>query len=557
MDHPPVTRRKFVETSLAATLLGVVRPTSRAEVQNSDGNADYQLYWGDLHNHNAVGYAKGSLERSIEIAQEHLDFFAFTGHASWHDLPKMPGDRHMKWVNGFKVHKDHWEKTRNLIKEANSDQFAALLGYEWHSSEFGDYCMVFPEDQPDLYLPDHVDKLLDFSKQKNALAIPHHLAYARGWRGANFDHFSASVSPVVEIFSEHGCSESVQAPGDFIRHSMGGRSTENTVERQLAQGLRFGFVASTDNHSGYPGAYGEGLVAAWASDPSPAAIVEAVRKRRTYAITGDRIEVDFTVNDQPMGSELEATDERQIDIKVSAPDSIKMVELIRNGKVIERYFPEDTAQRPAPLPGRVQCRVRYGWGPWGSLDLGRVCDWDMDLHIEGGSFVNAIPCFQAGPFDEKRRDKLRVVDPQHLQLKSHTARVDAFAEDPTKAVILEIDASHPDASLTIDMHSPKAERITTPLRDLQEDNQVRFTGTFTAESFALERLVGPSERSATHRQAATPRPLSDERLVGPSERSATLRWQDKRSDRKQADWYYVRVQQHNGHMAWSSPVWIG
>jgi len=316
-------------------------------------------------------------------------------------------------------------------------------------------------------------------------------------------------------------------------------------------------VASTDNHSGYPGAYGEGLVAAWASDPSPAAIVEAVRKRRTYAITGDRIEVDFTVNDQPMGSELEATDERQIDIKVSAPDSIKMVELIRNGKVIERYFPEDTAQRPAPLPGRVQCRVRYGWGPWGSLDLGRVCDWDMDLHIEGGSFVNAIPCFQAGPFDEKRRDKLRVVDPQHLQLKSHTARVDAFAEDPTKAVILEIDASHPDASLTIDMHSPKAERITTPLRDLQEDNQVRFTGTFTAESFALERLVGPSERSATHRQAATPRPLSDERLVGPSERSATLRWQDKRSDRKQADWYYVRVQQHNGHMAWSSPVWIG
>ena len=44
-----------------------------------DDGTRYQLFWGDLHNHNAVGYAKGSLERSIDIAREHLDFFAFTG----------------------------------------------------------------------------------------------------------------------------------------------------------------------------------------------------------------------------------------------------------------------------------------------------------------------------------------------------------------------------------------------------------------------------------------------------------------------------------------------
>ena len=43
-----------------------------------------QLLWGDLHNHNSVGlfhYSKGSLERTIEIARSHLDFFAFTGHS--------------------------------------------------------------------------------------------------------------------------------------------------------------------------------------------------------------------------------------------------------------------------------------------------------------------------------------------------------------------------------------------------------------------------------------------------------------------------------------------
>jgi len=270
MSNACFSRRHFVCSSLIAPLLGALRPTSRAAVDKADDGERYQLFWGDLHNHNAIGYAKGTLERSIEIAQEHLDFFAFTGHASWHDMPQMPGDRHMKWVNGFEVHREHWPKTCRLMHEATSKQFAALVGYEWHSSHFGDYCLIFDHDQPELYLPDHVEKLHKFAADKKALAIPHHLAYARGWRGANFNHFTPSVSPVVEIFSEHGCSESIRAPvGDFIRHSMGGRVTENTVDRQLARGLRFGMIASSDDHLGHPGAYGEGLVAVWARDLSP------------------------------------------------------------------------------------------------------------------------------------------------------------------------------------------------------------------------------------------------------------------------------------------------
>jgi len=515
-------------------MLGAVRPTSRAVTRPTDDGAKYQLYWGDLHNHNAVGYAKGSLERSIEIAQEHLDFFAFTGHAWWHDMPKMPDDRHMKWGNGFKVHRDHWTKTRELLREATSEEFTALLGYEWHSSGFGDYCLIFPEDQPDLYLPDHVNKLLEFAAEKQALAIPHHLAYARSWRGANFDHFTPAVSPVVEIFSEHGCSETITAPvGDFIRHSIGGRVTENSVDRQLERGLRFGFVASSDDHRGYPGAYGEGLVAIWSRDVSPLALVEAMRQRRTYAVTGDRIELDFTINDRPMGSELVQTTDRQIDVAVIAPDSIKMIELVRNGHVIERHFPEDTAIRPALLPGQVNCRLRYGWGPWAALNLGRICDWEMHIEISGGHFINALPCFQTGPFDEQRRDQLRLLKRTHLHLSSHTSRVKAYGEDPTKAVILEIEAERPDAALSIELKSPVVQKIITPLADLLRDNQIHFTGTFTAESFMLQPLVGPSERRAT------------------------LCWNDHRLARKNADWYYVRVLQHNNHMAWSSPIWVG
>src|SRR5262245_20322862 len=136
-----MTRRQFVGGAVACALLGA-RPESRAE--GPGAAVTHRLFWGDLHNHNAVGYGKGSLERSIDLARAHLDFFAFTGHASWHDMPKMPGDRHMKWVEGFAAHTRHWPRTRRLIRDANSKDFVALLGYEWHSSHFGDYCVIFP-----------------------------------------------------------------------------------------------------------------------------------------------------------------------------------------------------------------------------------------------------------------------------------------------------------------------------------------------------------------------------------------------------------------------------
>ncbi|MBW3538657.1 MAG: DUF3604 domain-containing protein [Planctomycetes bacterium] len=509
---------------------GDARPGARAEshLPFHDGEGPLRLFWGDLHNHNAVGYAKGSLERSIDLAREHLDFFAFTGHASWHDLPVMPGERHLKWVRGFEVHTEHWPKTRRLIREANDESFVAFAGYEWHSSEFGDYCVIFPGDDNPLFLPDHADKLLEFAAVRGALAIPHHVAYRQGWRGANWQHYRSAVSPVVEIFSEHGCTESDRAPFPMIRHSNGGRWTANTISRQLQRGLRFGFVASSDDHLGYPGAYGEGVLGVWAEELSREAILAAIRERRTYAATGERIVLEVAVNGRPMGAELPLSDDREIDVRVEAPDSIETVELVRSGRVIERHFPEDDAEPPR-LPGRVRCRLQFGWGPWADLALGRICDWNLTVRIAGGRIERAWPCFQAAPFDEDRRDRLRLVSEREASLQSSTTRVGAFGEDPTKSVTFEFDAAA-DAQLEVELVSPVNRTIRAPLAELLEGNVVEFTGPFTSESLIVGRLVGPAECEAR------------------------LRWHDRGSV---PDWYYVRVRLHNGHMAWSSPVWVG
>jgi len=523
-------RREFLGTAMAATLLTGMRTESKFSAQENSGAM--KLYWGDLHNHNAVGYGKGSLERSIDLAREHLDFFAFTGHASWHDIPNMPQNKQNRWFKGFDVHRKHWPKTRRLIEESTTDDFVSILGYEWHSSHFGDYCMLFPEDQPDLYLPDHANKLLDFAESKNALAIPHHVGYKQGWRGANFKYFRPSTTPFVEVFSEHGCSMSDRAPFPYIRHSMSGRDTENTILRQIALGRRFGFVASSDDHQGYPGAYGMGVLGVWSEDLTRPGLFEAFRARRTFAATGDRIALEVALNGHAMGSQLDAVADRQIDVRVEGQDAISRIELVRNGRVIERHFPDDHFDGQVKLPERVKCRFQYGWGPWGALDMAGVCDWDVSLHLENGRFRQAQGCFQSTPFDEHRRDRLHVASDHELRLVSSTTRSKSFAEDPTKAVVCDIDGNR-DTIVGVVLRKPVEKTFQIPLVDLVSDNRVEFIGEFTSESFIVHRLVPPNEYAAT------------------------VRWLDRRKVEEGPDCYYVRVVQHNGQLAWSSPIWVG
>lgn len=492
----------------------------------------YELYWGDLHNHNAVGYAKGSLARSIEVAREHLDFFAFTGHAAWHDMPVMPKDQHMHWVNGFKVHTEHWPKTLEMLRDANDDGFVAYAGYEWHSSGFGDHCVIFPQDNAELFLPDNVDALLDFAEHKGALAIPHHIAYKQGWRGGNWGHFRRSVTPVVEIFSEQGCTFSDRSPYPMLLHSNGGRVTSQTLQYHLQRGLRFGFVASTDDHFGYPGGYGEGLAGVWAESLDRESISEAIRARRTVSVTGDRIRLLFEVNGNPMGSEIPAADELTFDIDVESPDSIDSVELYCGDRAINRYFPADHVTDRNSLPGPVKCRVQYGWGPWSALDLERVCEWDMSLVISGGRFLSLDRCFQSGPFGEEVIDHARQVSDQKIDLHSFTSRRQAYLQDPTKALVLGIEAG-PDATLELHLRKPTELSRKIPLADLLHENDVTFTGVFTSESVQIHRLVTPEESCCS------------------------VRWEEPRPASGSPDWYHVRVKLHNGHYAWSSPVWVG
>jgi len=141
----------------------------------------YRVLYGDIHNHNAHGYGVGSIERSLEVARAHLDFFAFTGHSSWHDMPSMEGGRERHWIEGFRRLKDTWPRVQEVIAGGNRDgEFCAFLGFEWHSSRWGDQCVVFPRDHRPLCRVDDPHDLRRFCLGEGALMIPHHLAYPAG-----------------------------------------------------------------------------------------------------------------------------------------------------------------------------------------------------------------------------------------------------------------------------------------------------------------------------------------------------------------------------------------
>jgi len=251
MKNSQHTQRSFLKrTATASTVIalaasGIIASNLLfASDKNGAGSSKKTLYWGDVHSHNAIGYAKGSLERSYDIARNHLDFFCFTGHSQWHDMPKMPQDNHLKWVRGFEVVKNNWAKVTRLANESyEPGKFVSFIGYEWHSSQYGDVCIVFPGSESELVYMNNIKDFQKFARDRGAILIPHHPSYKQGWRGQNWSVLDTTVSPVVEIFSEHGCAESDRSPYRYIRHSMGGRDTRNTLQWLWQQGVQVGVVA--------------------------------------------------------------------------------------------------------------------------------------------------------------------------------------------------------------------------------------------------------------------------------------------------------------------------
>jgi hypothetical protein len=331
----------------------------------------------------------------------------------------------------------------------------------------------------------------------------------------------------VEIYSEHGNGEDDRGLYPYFNHSMGGRIFSNTLIPALENGYQFGFVASSDNHRGFPGAHGEGLLGVVADNLSRTSILSAIRSRRTYALTGDRFAIDFKANGKWMGSNVNCGKTLSLEWDVMGSDELDSIELIADGHCIHReaILQDYRIPNEGTIDGNV--RFEWGWGPWGDLSLERISDWSFDIQIENGRFFRYSPCLQSGPFSEEHRHRIEWINECHLKVRSYTSRKDAYRQNPNQSLILSLigDAS---SVIKIDYTLPIKTSFTHSLDSIQQDSHWNPMGPFPKESALWHRLV---PRTALSNRGQFTYPVQ-----------------------RTSGYAYLRARQRNGQLAWASPV---
>jgi len=504
-------------------------------------------YYGDLHNHCGISYGHGDLEDALLNAREQLDFCSITGHALWPDMPEP--DANIQYIidfheAGFARLARGWEDVQSTMAAHHRDgDFVTFLSFEMHSCADGDRTILYKGDHGPLLAATGLDDLHEqlralAERGVDAIAFPHHIGYKRGQRGINWATFDPDYAPIVEIISMHGCSESDYCPRPFL-HSMGPSDHASTWQYGLSQGHVAGVVGSTDHHSGHPGSYGHGRTGVWATDKTRDAIWEALGARRTYALTGDRIRLGFTLNDVPMGSVLPATDCRELAFDVVAGAPIDGVDVIKNGALLRRFSPGAQPPQTVSDPVHTKLTLEVGWGA-----KGRRADWDVRFGISGGRLLDIEPRFRGAEVVAPQEAVDGTPPPAHAShwepdgdravwFRTITYGNPNNRTPSTQAMCLEVEMPA-DGEVWAELNG---QRIVHKLSTLKAGARAGRLAKIDSPSYLFHRAPAWSELHWTGR-------LMDEVTI-PDHASPTTR-----------DYYYVRVRQTNDEWAWSSPIWV-
>ena len=307
------------------------------------GEEVYHRYWGDVHGHTIFSDGKGTVAEYFQYArvQAKLDFVMVTDHDFGHEAP---------WC----MPRVHWQETQ-AAADACTDpgRFVGIAGYEWTSqSKYWSGEATEPSERlfpgsphyynhKNVYFLRPVDYL--FSAKDVATMTPdllaaavqqaggliqnnHPSADAEGWDQFDYAQKWSSVIANTEMLADTLRYEGKTYP---VRG-------EQTVRAFLNRGGRTGFVAGSDTHEGKPAARTAVLATALTRD----AVFEALRHRRTYAVSHARIGLDFKINGHWMGEEVTVDGMPRLTVAVHGTAKLAEVAVIRDGVVCHQVLPE-------------------------------------------------------------------------------------------------------------------------------------------------------------------------------------------------------------------------
>ena len=536
-------RRDFIRTSgwslvgLAASgsLLKACAPGSKEAKKIMPSPTGMKMYWGDLHNHCNLTYGHGDMRDAFEAAKEQLDFVSVTPHAMWPDIPGK-NDPRLEWVIAY--HTDAFKRLRQggygkyvrMTNEYNREgEFLTFIGYEAHSMEHGDHVALNYDLDAPLVECTSIEDRKRKARGHKVFITPHHMSYQTGYRGYNWKFFTeGDQTPSVEMYSRHGLAESDQGDHPYL-HDMGPRQWEGTVQYGLELGHKFGLIGSTDQHSGYPGSYGDGRVGVLAPSLTRDAIWEGLRTRHVCCATGDKINIDFRINDAVMGEVVNGS-RRRIYLNVTGDSCIDYVDLIKNGRLLARMNGPYTPV--IPDGDMVHCKVKVEFG-WNREE--QYVEWNGRLSLDKGRILNVSPCFRGAAFTSPqpgesefhtRVNRVLSVSSDSVELKMYYTKNPNTLTPATQAVTLELEVPK-DAVLTADFNG---KQFSHSIAELLEGSRSHFMIGWLSEAILFNRAMPESCYTIEH-------------------------YMEDLTPERDTDYYYVRVRQRDQQWAWSSPIW--
>jgi Protein of unknown function (DUF3604) len=265
----------------------------------------------------------------------------------------------------------------------------------------------------------------------------------------------------------------------------------------------------------------------WAEALTREALWDAIQRRRTYCVTGDRIMLATTVNGVEMGGISEAAGARHIEVAVRGGSALDSVELIRIGVVVDRINGV-AAPRRTEFSGVVALAVG-----WGEVKVPQA--WNVELEVLGGRIDAVEPRLRGhdvvAPSDEEPAEyafsQWEQTDAAHVRFTTRTAGNPTVRTDATQRMALHVTGDVD----TVVRARINGREVRHRIGELLDGPRVGFTGGFVSPSFVFERAE-PADALA-------------------------VEWSTVDRDGAGADaWYYVRVRQHDDEYAWSSPTWV-
>ena len=537
-------RRKFLQVSgwsfmgLAASgsLLEACTPGSKEAKKIMPTPSNMKMFWGDLHNLCNITYGHGDMRDAFEAAKGQLDFVSVTPHAMWPDIPGA-NDPRLKWVIDYhtgafkRLRQGGYDKYVAMTNEYNKEgEFLTFIGYEAHSMEHGDHVALNYDLDAPLVECTSIEDWKQKAKGHKVFVTPHHMGYQTGFRGYNWDFFTeGDVTPFVEMYSRHGLAETDQGDYPYL-HDMGPRQWEGTILCGLERGNKFGLIGSTDQHAGYPGSYGDGRVGVLASSLSRDNIWEGLRTRHTCCATGDKINIDFRLNDAFMGDVVRGNS-RRIYLNVEGQSNIDYVDIVKNGRLFARMNGPMTPEMPKEDTVHCKIKIEFGWNR-----EERYVTWDGAISINKGRILNVTPCFRGAAFTSPQEgesefrthvNKILSTTEKSTELKLYTSKNPNTTTAATQAVILELEMPK-DGVIATDFNGKHFEHT---LGELLEGSRTHFMIGWLSEAILFNRAMPESCYTIEH-------------------------FMEDKEPERDTDYYYVRVRQKDQQWAFSSPIWV-